>query len=491
LSGDYAADIAKQIREELPKAVKEVDVTEEVASGFPLTKTTQVVGTKEVEEQLTSGIPAGLLQALDDLEALRGSKVSLQTFRNMRQAAFNKIAETQAVPGVKDRWFSMVADAYKQGMNRAVEQIDDGALKAAMKKANETYTEKVIPWDRSAISGIPKTEFEGGYIPDEQLIARLVGGPEAQYNWRTLKDALGENSPAIKQAKRAIVDDLITKSTDTIRDQINPEKFESLLKSFVDQNKVLASDVFKGQEKKLFRIFRSMAWADDNTLLDAEEVRFLINNGNVTAKSLERLREAAIGRAKRYSNRLVKDVADGFPISSKISPMEFVSQMQNLNVPAKDVSLVLDTIARDNPALRDQIATVTMHNLFEKAEYTVQGKQRLSVSAIMDMVGGPNSDKRNRLEMLTGSREVIPGATRMKAVDALKDYLFPEEIQFERFFRGGGSLAGQTIAAQAIPQPFQTAQKWAYRLAMSHLYTRPYAMKLIANDWLSGYHQKC
>jgi hypothetical protein len=462
LPGDAVAKAALEIREELPKVIK---------------------GGKT--ETLPSGVPEGLERALRDMEALAGGKVSLQTLTNMKRAAFDEIAKTEAVPGVKERWFTKVATAYEQGIQQGIEAVDDKTLKAALQTARDEYKQRILPFERQGLADIPRTPFEAGFKSEEELVTRLTSGSKAQHNWRVLKETLGETSTPFKKIKRAILDSEVDKATDKLTGHVDAQALEKAFTGLMDDHPQLARDVFGSDAKKLLLNLRSMGLMKRGDPLDPDEIKYLLTSENVNEANLIKLVQAERNRAETYVNGIIRDVADGFPIASKLKPTQFVDRVMDLKTPSKDVEGVLDAIQKENPLIRQDVSTVALYRVFDAADRQVSAGLKLSPSKLQEVIGAPGTDARRRFELLLGDFTVPGGGPkRTDLVDELIKLTKPLE-QTEAEFRGAGGIAGQMTLQKLFTEPFQYAKRFGQKFILAAGYTSSLGRSIISNRALS------
>lgn len=468
LDGTPAADAAASIIKELPRV------------------------TKGGEEQiLKSGVPEGLKKALDDLEGLRGGKVSLQTLTNMKRAAYDEIAKTEAVPGVKERWFNKVAAAYEEGIQKGVDATGDPQLKAALTNAKETYKKELLPFDRPGVAELAKGEFDTARLSPEQVANRLFEGAKAIENYRILKTTLGADNPAFKVLKRSWADSQIAEVSDPVTGSIDAKALvDRFVKLDVDKPE-LAREIFGKDFPRLVGELNTLAMFRKLKTLDQENVEVLMSTPGVTAADFKNVVQMQLNRDKAYANKLIGDVAAGLPVSSKLKPTEFVKRISNADTPTKDVKQVLDVL---EPETREAVATATMYRLLDEAtvreagtaaKSLTGGSLNISATKLAQAVGRKGSAERERIELLLGSggAPVTPGASnpsRLEVLENLVKLLAPEEVRSQTFAAAGGLGAGMAVR-QLMSNPLKYASSYAQKMAISMLYTSELGTKLISN----------
>lgn len=486
LDGTPVADAARAIRKELT-AVK----------------------TSGGKELLTTGVPEGLLRSLDDMEKLRGGKVSLQTLTNMKNSAYDAIAAFRTATGDrKDRWFKKVADGYEQGIEKGVASTGDPRLKEALSAAKETYKKELLPFERPGLKELAKDEFTGGRIAPEQIVGKFFEGPKAVENYRMLKEVLGSDSPAFRVMKRAWADTKLAAAGDKITGSIQPGELRNAIDGLAPE---LREELFGKNADAIVDALKLQTGIKNLKTLDEDAVRTLLSIKDPTRKDFESLLLMQRHVNQSYVNSLVGDVADGLPIASKIKPTEFVKRLLNTNTPTKDVEKVIGAIAKESPETRRAIANHTMYQLLDAAsirEADTAGKLisgeplNLSPMKLADALGRPGTAQRNRYELLLGrdtlaisppkrvvdnlGRESFADTnpTRLEVLENIVRTLGPREGR-ERAFAASGTLAsGQTIQ-NLFRDPLKYATSYAKKAALTALYLGPMS-KLTANRVFTG-----
>lgn len=471
LDGTPAADAAKAILDELPR---------KTAGGQ--------------SEILKTGVPDGLLKSLNDLESLRGSKVSLQTLTNMKRAAYDEIAKTEAVPGTKDRWFSKVAAAYEDGIQKGVDATGDPRLKAALTNAKETYKKELLPFDRPGVAELAKGEFDTARLSPEQVANRLFEGSKAIENYRILKTTLGADNPAFKVLKRSWADSQIAEVSDPITGAIDAQALANRFAKLNADKPELVQEIFGNKFSSLTKNLGDLVMFKQLKNLDQEGVEVLMSTPNVNAADFKNVVQMQLNRDKAYANRLIGDVADGLPIASKLKPTEFVKRIANTDTPTADVKKVLDTLATENPEAREAVATAAFYRILDQASTRTAANAAQSVrggaldinaTRLAEALGRPGTAQRLRNELLLSDAgaPVTPGAANPSRIDIIENLIkvkAPSEIKDQTMAAAGGLGSGMVIR-QALNSPLKYASNYAKNLFVSILYTSELGTKLAAN----------
>ena len=304
LPGDAVADVADDIQVKLPKVLATKKVPTVDAYGNPRSK---VVVRQEL---LKSGVPEGVLTFLGDMQKQRGQKMTIDELTMLKNQARDEIAKTEAVPGVKDHWFGIVADAYKNAIDQGLAGMPNGALKDALGNAKEKYIKHMLPFDREGLHDTLRTEVETGFKSPEQLVNRMFSGERAEHNYRVMRETLGANSAEFQKVRRATLDGWMSKSTDELTKRINPAKLESLMLGLRDEHPEIFADVTKGSVQGFFMATAALkAAGKEITDVDPAELRALLSMQSPTRAQVEQLMLKQAARDTKLANSYLSAVA--------------------------------------------------------------------------------------------------------------------------------------------------------------------------------------
>jgi hypothetical protein len=471
LDGSATAAAAADIRKELPKVTRG--------------------GSTEV---LTSGVPEGLLKALNDMESLAGAKVSLQTLTNMKRAAYDEIAKTEAVPGVKERWFNKVAKAYEKGIEDGIQQTGNPQLKAALTNAKEVYKKELLPFDRPGLKELAKGEFDAARLSPEQVANRLFEGPKAIENFRMLKETLGADNPAFRVLKRSWMDSQLADVTDPISGSIDAKALSDRFLKLSKDRPELANEMFGNKFPEIIADLRFMdAWKNLKSL-DEVEIKTLMGLKHPSRADLENILKLQQNRDTVYANSIIADVADGVINTKGLKPTEFVKRISNARTPTKDVEQVLEVLARESPETRRAIATVTLYKLLNEATTSEAatgakalkpGALNISPTRLKEAIGRAGTDERKRIELLLGDEAlaIVPGQkgpTRGEVLENLVALLSPSQVKSQTMGAAGGIAGGMQVLG-LLRDPIKYATSYAQKLAMATVWTDKAFTKIISN----------
>lgn len=470
LSGTPAADAASAIRKELPH-----------------------IKTAEGNEVLDSGVPEGLLHALDDLERLRGAKVSLQTLTNMKKAAYDAIAAFKTAHGdAKDRWFTKIASAYEQGIDEGVANAGSPELHEALTAAKDTYKRVLLPFERPGLKELAKGEFDAANLSPQQVFDRMLDGPKALKNYQMLKEVLGADSPVFATLKRAWADTQIARVTDPVTKAIDPAKLEAVIDKLAVNSPELAKELLGDNAEALSHTLRTQRVFNKLDSLDESEVKTLLRIDNPSSADLHAVLRMQANRDAAYVNTELANLAAGRPLT--VQPTEFVNRLRNTSTPTPQVKQLLDALPADT---REAVATAELYRLLDKASVrnaataskAVRGEPLdLSPTALSEALGRPGTPQRERIELLLGDKPIAPpnvatgeaAPTRLQVLEQTVAFLAPRETRLQQF-SGAGGIGATMQVNKLMNAPLKYAKVFARNLLWATLYTTEAANKLAAN----------
>lgn len=426
---------------------------------------------------LRSGVPDALLATLKDMQAQRGQLMSLDELTKLKNAARDEIARTEAVPGVKDRWFGQVSDAYDRAIDAGVQAAGGTPLKTALENARQVYKTKLLPFDREGLHDILRTPYEAGFKSPEQLVNRLFSGERADHNYRVLRETLGGTSNAFQQIRRAVVESWRGSAVDPITQRINPAKLESALLGLREAHPEIYADVVGPSEQRLFEATAALRNArKEITDVDPEEFAALMRAGNPTRTDLERLMQAQRQRDTALANTYLKSLASGKP-GANATPTEFVSSLFNTSIDNRYLTEVLGVLT---PAQTEDLQRAALYRVLNKASdakvdmarYLYGQQSPFQANAMAKVLGPVGSEELARNQILLGPRynELLQNAMALLAPREEKTGLF----------KAAGSMAATGILQKLLAVPLQYMEQWAKKAIASTVYTsEPFKAALI------------
>lgn len=498
LDGSAAADAAAEIRKELPAVAKQVDQPTGILDQFGNP------GTKEVTQrtELATGIPAGLDQALNDLESLKGGKVSLQTLTNMKNSAYDSIAAFKTAHGDrKDRWFKKIAEGYEQAIQGSIDTAENLDLKNALVNARDVYKREMVPLERVGVKELAKDTFDAGHLAPEEVANRIFEGPKAIQNYKMLEETLGADNVAFRALKRAYVDTKLADAYDPVLKSYDSDKLGATFKRLFVDKPELAQKIMGGNYNKLMEALtvRSAIGKAGVQAIDEGELRTLLNLKDPTVQDLKDVLVMGKRRDTAYVNSIFKDVADGVSLGD-FNPASFVNKLRNTDLPTDFVKQGLSRLDNDT---RQAIATAEFYRLLnasslsegETLSRALAGQQvNISPKKLVEALGTGAQRDRARLllgedlpapgiqpPVIAGKGEAQPaGANRFQVLDALVRTLAPKEAA-KTSFSSLGSIGSGMAIRQIVEGPLKYASSYAKNALLATAYVRMGLGKLITN----------
>jgi len=431
---------------------------------------------------LSSSRPDTLMTFLKDMQSQRGQKMSLDELTKLKNAAYDEIKKTEAVPEVRDRWFGMVADAYDKAIDSGIASVADKRLKGALTVARQTYKDALLPLDRHGLSDILRTPFESGYQAPEQLVSRLFSGVRAEHNYRVLQETLGAKSPAFNKIRSSLLNSWLSDAGDEITGRINPAKLEESFKALKSAHPEIYKDVVGGSEQKLFQTMRSIKAAGGELAdMDQRELSALMTRGNPTRVELENLAKAQRDRDITLANSALKSVSESGTLGTT-SPTDFINSLYNTSLPTANLKKALGALS---PAQIEDLQTATLYRILTKAstfksEYApafIEGTQSgISGKGLVNALGAPGSLERARNELLLGPKwkELVENGISV---------LSPREIkQGGGTFGRAGSMSATMTINKLLDMPFKYAALFTRKALIAMVYTSRPAKALLLNE---------
>lgn len=474
LPGKAIADAAVEIEKELPTILRAKEVPGVDTYGNPIART------KVTKETLKSGRPEGLLTFLEDMKAQRKQKMTIDELTTLKNMARDEIAKTEAVPGVKDRWFGKVTSAYKAAIEEGVDALPESSIKDALTNAKETYMTRLLPFDREGMHDVLRTAYESGFQSPEQLVDRMFSGARADHNYRVMQETLGSSSTAFQQLRRSVFDGWMEKATDQLTGRINPGTLEGTMNALRDAHPEIYKDVMQGKGQAFFKATGALrAAGKEISDIDPNELRALMTSGSPTASSIQALMDVQRDRDARLANGYLRDLAAGRKTTT--TPAQFVSSLFNADIDSKQLHEVIGTFS---PAQQESLQKAALSRILTKASENkidmarfLQGEQSpVQANALAKVLGAPGSAERIRNETLLGPDYV--NMTR-----AVMQVLAPREEK-TGLFKAAGSMAATGMLEKLLSLPLQYASKYAQKGILAELYLSAPVKAAIGNTAL-------
>lgn len=311
-------------------------------------------------------VPPHVVERLQSLT--KEKKYSLSDLIQMRTDVYEDIAAGQAVPNTGTHYLNEIGKMLTGAIEEGVEKLPPGNLKTLLKKANEQYKTKVIPFESSGIAPLFKEISEGGYVENSAVVRRLMGDPD-KYQ-RTL-DFIGRNSPEHERLKRSIFDQVMRDSSDDLEGKVlNVQGLADNLKRMAKDPKQRAifQDIFGDKARPILdsaELLSKIPSLQKGTI-SREDLELILARKSPKDTALYDLAKAHAERALTYKNDLIRKFASGPLDPAKINPEDFVRLFVDAGS-FTDVASVWGAMA-SNPNLQDQVRRKLLYEVFSAAQ---------------------------------------------------------------------------------------------------------------------------
>lgn len=355
----------------------------------------------------------------------------------------------------------MVSQAYDKAIDDGLNAMPGGALKTALEDARTIYKTELLPFDREGLHDILRTPYESGFQSPEQLVNRLFSGVRAEHNYKMLQEALGPKSPAFDKIRRSILDSWTLDATNPLTQRINPSKLEESLLSMRSSHPTIYNDVVGPNEQKLFSVTASLRAAGKEIRdVDPDELKALLQRGNVTRAEVQSLMDAQAARDQTLANEYIKNLATGKP-TGKVSPSQFVDSLFNSKIDNTHLTQVLSNI---DPSSLEHLQTAALYRIATKASESnvdmakfLAGQQSpVQAFALAKALGPVGSLERQR-------NEILLGPDYENLVRNTIAVLAPREIK-TGMFKAAGSMAATGMLEKLLSVPLQYLGSWAKKI---------------------------
>lgn len=464
IQGDVLAKESKAIIDKLPSKENTVSSVGYDTYGSPV----ETLAKKS--ESLKEFVPDGVISKLNALSSLRGQQFRLDELMQMRREVANEIAAGEAIPGAQTRYLSQIQDMLTNRIKSGLEEIDP-ALLSKWEVANEAYAKGVQRFKRAGISELFRNPEQAGFIGDTEIVARATSGRRAQDIYTAYKDFLGAGSPEMQQFRRAIADDVLSKSplSETVDAAGFVRRIDELAKDAPD----VLKEVFGNDAAKLRDVAQILRTADGN--IPERELLEAMRSNTLTSTKLQDMLSAQAKKDQLYKNSLLKSVEDGTFKAERIKPTEFVEKVAFKAEP-KDVREVTALLS-DQPETLEDIRRLTFQKVLDRSTTTsAQGDSVIDASRLERIINDENNAK--RLQSILGSET-------FNLLKQMRNFLAPGQLRDEAFSAAGGLSAGTQIAGMIEKGEFKYLSRAAKNFVISSIYTSPTLRSYFANTVVS------
>jgi hypothetical protein len=465
ISGDVLSQDAEDLLKRLPAKERTVETIDVDAYGSPIARTSTG------EEVIREFVPDGVLSKLNALKGLKGSSFRLDELMQMRREIDNDIAVGEAVKGVQTRYLTQMRNAVTKRIQTGLEEIDPKLL-ADWQAANDTYAKGVKQFKRAGIAELFRDPEQLSVLGDDEIVSRATSGRKAQDIYTAYKEFFGPTSPQIQGFRRAIADDVLSKSP--LSDVVDAAGFVRRLDELAKDAPEVVKEVFGTNAGTLRDIAQALKGVEGS--LSEREILEAMRSKTLTASKLKELIFAQSQRDQLYKNSLIKAVEDGTLKAERIKPTEFVDKFAFKAEPAevKEVLALLD----DAPQVTDDIRRLTFQKILDQATVrTATGDTTLDVAKLDALL----SD-RTMVERL----QAVLGNATFVTLDNLSKFLRVGAAREGAFASAGALSAGTQIAGLVERGEFKYLDRALKNFVLATVYASPTLRKYFSNTLVSA-----
>jgi len=410
------------------------------AKGQPITSTS----TRQT--LLEKWPPDKLLARLREITSAKDPRFALSDLQQMRRDIYDDITKSEGKPELGVHYLSQIGDAITSFMKESIDNLPSGDLKTALQAADKHYRENVVPFNRTGLTELFRAANEPGYVPDNQIVNRVLGGENAYKNWQLMKETLGETSKPFTRLKRAVADNILEASRLPGDETIDAKSFAQNLYNFRRLNREISDDVFSPNELELFRQARFLQYAQGDKF-DTAELQKLLAGGDVTAVKLQSLLDAERQKDTLYKNQIIKAIGDGKIDETTLRPTDFVNRLlSNSSFGVADTKQVMDLLA-SNPALRQEMRQKTFEKIFRDAARPAKAEDitRTASGDNTHILSGVSLNQALKDKAYRSKIEAVLGPDYFTDLQNYIKLTAPLEKKEEAYALAGGLAAGSRI----------------------------------------------
>lgn len=366
---DDLAKAAKKIVAELPPQFKQTAAGAQVSGP----------STAFVEEP-------SILRRLNELISSEGGLYRFSDLQNMRNAVFDDMAKSEAVPGLDKRYLSKIANILTDAMEQGIDQLQNPALKQALQKANAAYKTELVPFEKKGIAELFANEFENGHVFPGQIVESLTSGPAAADRYNLMKQFLGTDSLEMKALNRHVADSVLSQGQLLGAANLDAKTFLRNMSKFVDEQPEIAEQVFGKKQADLVQSAKTMILADETAKLPLVDVEKLVAEGKATTPALQKLMRAQKALDEKTSNSIIDAIHRKTVTGLDVSAEDIVTRW--IPKSSRDELQQLMSMLADQPELVEEMRSLYAQKAFAKGAET--GK---SVSQIITKAYGDDKGK--------------------------------------------------------------------------------------------------
>lgn len=409
---------------------------------------------------IASALPEGTKTFIDTIRQAAGKPQSIEALKNLRTEVADGISDADYLPGIGAGRKKQLVGVLTGIIDKGLDTLPSGELKAAMKAANANYSQNVDRFQGALASGILRdTGKAAGKNPE--TVAGLFSGPQGASNLETVRNLLGSSAD---QGDAIIREHLLNEIGQSAKDPFGKFSVAKLEKGLADLPPEVRSVVLRNtsalstlaeREARLKGLPDPQKFAEGLTL-DAPTLQKALGPGatkDVDAAMQEAVAAKAI-EAKAFRNQVLNDISKSSSDALEKNPAAFVDGILSGSFSPIHVRGAMDILARESPQAAEQVQFRYLEKLLSDAS-NKNGLDAALLARSLEKTSATGTGGAS-----TGTAEAILGTGRTEqlrklassfgSIDAAAGSKIGQDSSvLEGILRGAGLVAG---ASEMIPK---------------------------------------
>lgn len=439
---------ALRLREQFPKTktIEKLDTGILDEFGRP------IIRERAKTETIREYMPAAVKRFLGGANKLP-ENITVEELRNLRKVLNDAIDDGAVFPGVSTSNLKALATSVTAQIKSARANAPTPEIGEFLQAAAKNYADTRPLYEQGIIQKIMRAEGQPGAINNDQVLPELFRLNQWEDAGRVMS-VLGEKSLEVQAARRAVWDDMLHASRDSVLGDgaVDPKLLAKQYDKLRPETKAM---VFGAEQEKVERYIRGLA-------ANARIVEFGTKSTGITKidAMLESAAKKEVQLARDFDNSLVKPIIKGELDTAAMSPELFVRHAMSKNVAEKDLAALLDRLPEEQ---KGQFRERLLVHLFERASKRASDPTDKIVAMIRETsevgdqladimlkeFGQSPSESMGRLRLVLGDDTVV----------LLKDVATVEAARAhgQSVAKAAGGLVGGSIVANFLGLKFGNA----------------------------------
>lgn len=351
--------------------------------------------TEAGKETISEFFPPAAKKVLAGIEKL-DDRVTVDELRKARQVVANLINDADALPGVNVGLLKKLEASFTEQIKSAIAEAPTEEIGDALLLATNHYRRENAKFRNKIVTRALRNEGQPGFLEDKDLLPGLLLKGNVE-DARRIINVLGENHPAVKTARRVVIDDIFAGS----RNSFVPGTFAvdpKVLRAAFDRlDPGVRKIVFGDSEQKAQALIQSLAAR--HGLIDVSKINRLPGDEDLFDILSIAQAEAEATKAA-FDRKVFKPLLQGG--TGAVSEEQFVRHIMK----TADIADIRQLFSVLSPDVADKLRKRTVLELLSSASTRA-------------------TDAEQQLQFLT--REVIPAGENLGRVLAQGFGVTPEE----------------------------------------------------------------